>query len=92
MKGFFLLTFFFGVLSIVIGYINQIKKCPPPTVEYRYVPRTFKEEQENPVQVSQLFQEMFDEPSPWVAGFKLSGRYSKDTPINRYFISQAIPR
>lgn len=89
MKSFVVLILFVGILSIVVGYINQIKKCPPPTVEYRYIPRTFKEEQENPPKVSEIFSEMFNEPTPWIAGFKLSGRYSKDNPLNRYFISQA---
>lgn len=89
MKLLILSLLFFGILMVVIGYINQLHKCPPPKIEYRYIPRTFKQEQDNPVKVSQLFSNMFEEPSPWIAGFKLSDNTPHNKQINRYFISQA---
>jgi hypothetical protein len=79
---------FIGIISIVVGYVNQIKKCPPPTVEYRYIPRTFQEDQDNPVKISELFNTMFVEPSPWLHGMTLSSGV-KNAELNRYFISQA---
>lgn len=75
-------------MMIIVGYINQLHKCPPPKIEYRYIPRTFKQEQDNPARVSQIFSKMFEEPSPWVAGVRLEGNSSKNRAINRYFISQ----
>lgn len=74
MKPIILTLFLAGIIFLVVGYVNQIKKCPPPKIEYRFIPRTFEEEQNNPVLVSQLFRDMFEEPSTWVAGFTLSGK------------------
>ena len=88
MKSIVMLLSFFAILMIAIGYINQLKKCPPSRVEYRYIPRTFQEEQDNPVKVSELYEQMFNEPSPWISGFKFSSNETKNREINRYFISQ----
>jgi hypothetical protein len=66
MKAFIVLLTFGGIMAIVIGYINSIKSCPEPKIEYRYIPRTFEEEQNDPVKASKLFKTMFDDPSPWV--------------------------
>jgi len=65
-----------GVILITIGYMNNMKKCPPPRVEYRFIPRTFDEEQENPIIVSQLFRDMFETPSLWISGFRFSDKPS----------------
>jgi hypothetical protein len=80
--------FFVSSIMIIVGYVNQLKKCPPPKIVYRYIPRTFKQEQDNPVQASKIFSTMFEEPTPWVAGTVLSSG-PKKTAINRYFISQS---
>jgi len=88
MKSFVLLLFFAGIMMITVGYINQLHKCPPPSIEYRYIPRTFDQEQDNPVRVSQLFNNMFQDPSVWISGFKINGKAAKNKSINRYFISQ----
>ncbi len=85
MRSLIMIMFFAAILMIVVGYINQIKKCAPPIVEYRYISRTFKQEQDNPAKASQIFSKMFEEPTPWVAGTSLS---SNKKAINDYFISQ----
>ncbi len=59
MKSLIVILTFIGIMSVVVGYINQLKKCPPPKIEYRYVPRTFQQDQENPVKVSELYSTMF---------------------------------
>jgi hypothetical protein len=87
MKVLFMTSLFIGILMIVIGYINQIKKCPPPKVEYRYIPRTFEEEQNNPVKVSELFAPMFQDATTWAGGIKLGDKSNRK--INKYFISQS---
>jgi hypothetical protein len=87
MKSLVLILLFAGVLAITIGYVNQVKSCPPPTIEYRYIPRTFAQEQDDPVKISELFNSMFTEPNPWIRNFDTPG--SSNTEINRYFISQA---
>lgn len=73
-----------GFLFIVVGLIVSKKQSPSKIIEYRFVPRTFREEQENPVNVSDLFHDMFNKPTPWVLTYG-----ENDTNfINRRFISQ----
>ena len=72
---------------MTVGYINQLKKCPPPKVIYKYIPRTFKQEQDNPVKTSQIFSTMFEEPTPWAGAVGMVKKKSNGN-INRYFISQ----
>jgi hypothetical protein len=87
MKSIILVLTFFGVISVVVGYVNQLKKCPPPSIEYRYIPRTFEEDQENPVKISELYNSMFVEPTPWLHGMTLSSGV-KNAELNRYYVSQ----
>lgn len=84
MRTIIVILTFLGIIAIAIGYVNQIKKCPPPKVEYRYVPRTFQQDQDNPVKISELFNVMFTEPTPWIRSFN----NDKNNETNRYYISQ----
>jgi len=88
MKSIIVLLSFIGIVSVIIGYINQIKVCPPPRVEYRYIPRTFEDEQNDPVKVTKLFRNMFEEPTPWIAGQRLGYIKPNIFKINRFNISQ----
>lgn len=81
------LLFLIGVALVVITLSQETTSCPPPQVEYRFVPRTFKESQETPVKVSDIFNSMFEEPTPFVHG--VSGRKVAKNNINRFFISQS---
>ena len=54
-----------GLVMVVAGFYKKNLKCPPPKVIYKYVPRTFKEEQENPTQATDIFSKMFKQPSSW---------------------------
>ena len=60
-----LLTFIIGLIFIVIGYLENYKKCPPPKIEYRYVPRSFYEEQVSSINLRKHYSNIFDEPSTW---------------------------
>uniref|UniRef100_A0A6C0J501 Uncharacterized protein n=1 Tax=viral metagenome TaxID=1070528 RepID=A0A6C0J501_9ZZZZ len=86
MKLLLIIIMFAGILSVTVGYVNQLKKCPPPKIEYRYIPRTFEQEQDNPVKVSELYNTMFTQPTPWIKGITESK--SKNTDPNRYYITQ----
>lgn len=55
----------FAFLLLVFGLIlviNSFNKtsCPPPKVEYRLIPRTFKEQQESPIPLKDIFGSMFN--------------------------------
>lgn len=67
-----------GILMIFTGYSKQLSDVTPePIIEYRYIPRTFEQEQENPVKVSQLFSSMFTDQSIWMSGYRLGGTSGK---------------
>lgn len=55
-------------VTIVIYGITYKKNKQQTRIEYRFVPRTFKEEQENPVKPSEIFEDIFAKPTPWPAG------------------------
>lgn len=80
-----LIMLFVGVALITLVIKNE-KKCPVPKVEYRFVPRTFKEEQESPIKASEIFEGMFEKPTPFLD--RTSGRKITKNNINRNFISQ----
>ena len=50
---------------ITIGYMENYKKCPLPKIEYRYIPRSFYEEQVSSVNLKNLYSDMFNEPDSW---------------------------
>ena len=91
MRALFITLLFVSVLFIITGLITSRQVCPPPKVEYRYVPRTFVEEQQEPVPVTQIFAKMFVEPSPWIrhSGGKLGPPTTRGEDLNRFYISQS---
>ncbi len=89
MKAVIILLAFVGIVGLIIGYINQLKQCPPPKIEYRYIPRTFEEDQNDPAKVSQLFRNMFELSSPWVSGTRLGTIRPSVMNLNKFNISQS---
>ena len=69
-----LLILFFIIIEIT--KLNTRGNCAKPYIEYRYVPRSFKDEQEEPVSIEDIFGVMFSKPSPWMIsrGINQSGR------------------
>lgn len=76
---------------VLVGLIVlRLKEAPSSEIEYRYVPRTFIEEAEDPTPVTEIFAKMFYEPTPWIghdAG-KLGPAGERGPDINKFFISQ----
>jgi hypothetical protein len=68
MKSIALLLLFIGFIFLIIGYMNQIRESPKPVIEYRYIPRTFEEEQNEPPILTDLFKTMFDGQQPYMYG------------------------
>lgn len=66
MKGFLFFLLFIGLIFVVTGYIQSNQQCPPPVVVYRYIPRTFEEEQDNPAPLMSVFGKMFEEPDQYM--------------------------
>jgi hypothetical protein len=67
MRSIILFFTFIGVILITVGYVKTNMECPPPLVKFKYIPKTFDEEQNNPVPITNLFGKMFDKDSPWVS-------------------------
>ena len=80
---FFLLAL--GCICIAINLTEMYKACPAEKIVYRYIPRTFEEEQNEPVPPSEIYYDLFNNPSPWVSSFAVPRRELQN--INKFFIS-----
>ena len=87
-KAILITLVFFGVLFIIIEIIKQKNKCPEQKIIYKILPRTFSEEQDYPISITDTFYTMFSQPSPWISGLK-SYDTRKQEQINKYFITQS---
>jgi len=67
MKSLILLLIFVGIIFMTVGYIRGNQMCPPPIVKFRYYPKTFEQEMNNPVPVLSIFGKMFSETQPWIS-------------------------
>ena len=72
---------------MIIGYFRNTVNSGQEKIIYRYIPRTFEEEQEDPVAISDIFETMFSQPSPWVGSIRTYDA-KKQEKINKYFVSQ----
>jgi hypothetical protein len=88
-KAIVLLIVFLGILFIAISVVKVQAGLVDhkPEIEYRYIPRTFAEEQMEPVYVSEIFETMFSQPSPWIMSVR-SYDQRKQEKVNAYFVSQ----
>ncbi len=88
-KNLIILLMFTGMVCIMINLYNQSEKnqCGPQQVVYKYIPRTFEEEQEEPVYPSDIFKTMFTQQSPWIRSVQGADSV-KSQAINKYFVSQ----
>ena len=78
---------FLGILCITISLVQNSNKCPEAKIVYRYLPRSFEEEQNEPVYVSDIFKTMFTQQSPWIRSMQDIDT-KKQESINKFFISQ----
>jgi len=89
-KSIILLIAFIGILFLSIttiqAYTESIKI--QPKTEYRYIPRSFDEEQLDPIYVSEIFGDaLFKNPSPWIMSVRNYDQ-KKQEAINAYFVNQ----
>lgn len=78
-----ILLFIISIIIILIMMefvrLETLTTCPKPIIEYKYIPRTFQEEQNDPVFISEIFKSMFNNSSPWSIANNLNN-------INKYNI------
>ena len=65
MKSIILILFIIGIIFITIGYTQNYSQCPAPKIEYRYVPRSFFEEQITSINLKKYYSDVFNQPSTW---------------------------
>ena len=68
-KNILIVIFIIGFFLATIGVIKIYYKCPPNKIIYKYIPRTFEQEQNMPVDLSELYHSMFEQASPWIGSF-----------------------
>ena len=72
------------IIMLSLGEIirlSTLNTCPKPYIEYRYVPRTFKEEQEEKVPLEDIFNKLFAYPSPWMISRGIGITDRRDTGL-----------
>lgn len=87
---FITLLIIFAIMGIVCITINLVMlniPIPESKIVYRYIPKTFEEEQNEQPFVTDIFKSMFTENSPWINSIMDYDR-RKQTAINKYYISQ----
>ena len=51
---------------VVVGYNKSNQVCPANRVDFRYIPRTFEQEQEAPTPILSVYGKMFQDNDAWV--------------------------
>jgi hypothetical protein len=68
MKSIILILALIGIILLAVGYVKSNLQCPPAKIEYRYISKTFEDEQDvqMPILSSSLMYNMFEKDSAWV--------------------------
>jgi len=64
MRSLAVLLLFMGIVAITIGYTKSTASCPPPRIEYRYVPRKYMDEQMDSNSASEVMTDMATSATP----------------------------
>lgn len=76
-----------GIICITINLV-RLNYTPPETkIIYKYIPKTFDEEQREQPYVTDIFKTMFTDQTPWINSIMDYDR-RKETAINKFYISQ----
>ena len=85
-KGFAIILFIIGCVCIIIYFMTMTTNCDKKVI-YKYIPKTLSENEEDPIFVSEIYSDMFSQPSVWIDSLYLDDK-RKTALINKYFISQ----
>jgi hypothetical protein len=68
MKSIVLILAMIGIILIAVGYVKSNLQCPPPKIEYRYISKSFEDEQDvhMPILSMSGMNSMFEDDSPWI--------------------------
>ena len=66
MNSIAILILVIGIIFLIVGYNKTTNNCPPPRIQYRFLPRAFYDEQINPINLENLFGSMFKGQDSWL--------------------------
>ena len=68
MKSIVLILAMVGIILIAVGYVKSNLQCPPPKIEYRYISKTFEDDQNVNDYVLGIpgMSSMFEDDTPWI--------------------------
>ncbi len=68
MKSIILVLAMIGIIFVAVGYVKSNLQCPPPKIEYRYLSKTFEDEQNVKTPILSLggMYSMFEDDSAWI--------------------------
>jgi hypothetical protein len=76
-----------GIVFITVNLTKLNTPVPKTKIIYRYIPKTFEEEQNEQPYVSEIFKTLFTDQTPWVNSIMDYDR-RKQEAVNKYYISQ----
>jgi hypothetical protein len=81
MKSIILIMALFGIILFATGYVKSNLQCPPPRIEYRYIPKSFDDEQNTDVPLLSIsgIYSMFENDSAWTQDTSYATFNRKDT-------------
>ena len=68
MKSIILILAMIGIILLSVGYVKSNLQCPPPKIEYRYISKSFEDEQDvqQPILAWGGMRSMFEDDTPWI--------------------------
>ena len=68
MKSIVLVLALVGIILLATGYVKSNLQCPPPRIEYRYISKTFEDDQNVNTPIMSLggMYSMFEDDSSWI--------------------------
>lgn len=68
MKSIVLILAMVGIILLSAGYVKSNLQCPPQKIEYRYISKTFEDEQDVTLPIMSMggMYSMFEDDSPWI--------------------------
>jgi hypothetical protein len=88
MKTILVVLLILGSILISVGYQKQYSKCPNPTIEYRFIPRTFYDEQLSEPNIMKQFSDMFEKQTIWIKNRNIDE--PKPSSLNNYYNKLSI--
>ena len=85
MNSIAILILVIGIIFLIVGYNKSTNICPPPRIQYRFLPRSFYDEQINPESVKSIFSNMFTSPDAWLNRTESNVNTSLSTDWSNYF-------